>query len=108
METFPCANQASCHLVDTKRGCFEDVHHLQYPSGLYKNRVDSTFREAPFNKVRICRALHDAIHASGHVPGRPSREQMLADIEVGQSDFADEERELQLDLGELFRIEDVA
>jgi hypothetical protein len=76
MERIPCANQDSCHLRDTSRGCFEDVHHLFYPRKDYRTSTERQFRELDENKVRVCRAVHDNEHALWLIPDKPDLEIM--------------------------------
>jgi hypothetical protein len=81
---------------------FEDTHHLAYPRRDYKTAVEKRWRELPERKVEICRWLHQNIHASGYLPAKPDREDMLTDIWAEQpSQAATSERDKQLFLGNL-------
>lgn len=61
-------------------GCFSDVHHLYYPAGQYKTKVEKEFRELPTHKTQICRQSHDERHATETPPTKPSRDEMLRAI----------------------------
>lgn len=76
MERIPCMNQDSCRLRDSRLGCREDVHHRVYPRRDYQKGVAREYRELDENKVRICRAEHDEIHATERPPARLSVEEM--------------------------------
>ena len=77
----PCslANEG-CPLFETKLGCFEDVHHDFYPASEYSQGVAKVFRELPENKQRLCRAIHNSIHAEQAPPIKPERAFMLQAI----------------------------
>lgn len=64
---------------------FGDEHHLAYPANQYRTGAEKGWREQPFNKVQICRCLHNAIHASGYVPEKPSRAEMVEEIWNGEA-----------------------
>lgn len=76
MERIGCSNQEECRLRDSLMGCREDVHHTQYPRRDYKKGIARVFRELDENKVKLCRALHDEIHATQPPPEMPSIEVM--------------------------------
>lgn len=78
MEKKPCQNRnnESCRVFKSNGYCFEDVHHLYYPRAYYSNGVAQRFRELDENKVEICRAEHQDIHATERPPLRPSIEFM--------------------------------
>jgi hypothetical protein len=67
-----------CPLVGN--GQFSDKHHLAYPAYEYRTGIEKKWRELSFNKANICRCIHDAIHSSGYVPPKPSRDEMLSEI----------------------------
>lgn len=91
--------RAACPLI--RQECFSDTHHLAYESGRYKTRVERRWRDLDFNKIDICRALHNAIHASGYVPEKPDRETMLHETFMAQTPYrALEERMTQLAIGQ--------
>ena len=73
MEKRPCQNRNSedCPVFQVKGYCFEDVHHLYYPKSNYQSGFAQKFRELPENKVEICRAEHNEIHATERPPYRP-------------------------------------
>lgn len=71
--------QANCPL----RQHFADRHHLAYPKSAYRSEDEQDWRELPTNKRHVCRYIHDAIHASGYVPEKPSRGEMLRDLAMG-------------------------
>lgn len=67
---------------EQRRACplakhFTDVHHTQFPASDYKTKVEKEWREQPFNKVQLCRSVHNAIHATGYIPDKPDRELMV-------------------------------
>lgn len=75
MEKRPCQNRndESCPVFQIKGYCFEDVHHLYYPKSYYQNnKFAKEFRELLENKVEICRAEHNEIHATQRSVLRPS------------------------------------
>jgi hypothetical protein len=67
-------------LFETKLGCFEDTHHDFYPASEYSQGVANVFRELPENKRRLCRAIHNSIHAEEEPPVKPDRAFMLQAI----------------------------
>lgn len=71
MERIPCVNQDTCRLRDSRLGCREDVHHRIFPRNQYRSGVAKEYRELEENKVRICRAEHDEIHATEYPPEKP-------------------------------------
>jgi len=79
MEKLPCINQNVCPLADTRRGCFEDVHHLYWPQNRYRTQLEKEFRELDENKVRICRAEHNELH-DVRPPEHPFHEEMRAAV----------------------------
>lgn len=63
---------------------FSDNHHLQYPEPLYLSKVEKRWRNQPLNKTQVCVAIHRAIHASGYVPPKPPRGEMIAENWSGE------------------------
>lgn len=61
---------------------FEDVHHLSYPRKDHVRQIDKTWRNAPFNKVTLCRWVHDAIHSSDYTPEIPPRTEMAEELQL--------------------------
>jgi len=80
---------------------FQDTHHTAYPRRDYRTAVEKRWRELPVNKIQICRGLHDAIHASGYIPAKPSRDEMLAEVWGADTGRAQSELEKQLFIGSL-------
>jgi hypothetical protein len=78
---------------------FKDIHHLAYPRNQYKTTLEKHWRDLPVNKTNICRGLHDAIHASGYVPEKPSRQDMASEIWEQGSQRATDELNRQLAIG---------
>lgn len=79
---------------------FTDVHHFPYPANRYRSKVEKRWRELPFNKAILCRAVHDAIHASGYVPDKPPFVTMAQEIFDGAvTERSLNEIETQLALG---------
>lgn len=103
METQPCdddrKNTLSCPVFENQGRCFTDKHHTEYPRNLYKTSLEKHHRELDPNKVQICRALHDAIHASGYQPAKPSNAAMALEMWDDDTTRADAERERQIKLG---------
>lgn len=73
------AQKANCPLWQH----FADSHHLAYPKRAYRGDTEQDWRELPSNKRHVCRFIHDAIHASGYVPEKPSRGEMERDLALG-------------------------
>lgn len=90
--------KAACPLMKSR--CFSDTHHLAYEAKDYSTKVEKEWRELPFNKVQLCRAVHDAIHASGYKPEKPERAVMLAELADMTSFRALQERTTQLAIGQ--------
>lgn len=59
---------------------FSDEHHLFFPKRDYQTRVERDFRELPENKAQLCRYEHNQIHATGVIPEKPSRGDMIQAI----------------------------
>lgn len=94
--------QGACPLQQTKRGCFEDTHHLAYPANQYQSKIEKQWRELPERKVEVCRWLHNNLHASGYFPEKPSREEMLVDLWLREPNpEANLEKDKQLFLGNI-------
>lgn len=68
----------SCHLKKP----YSDVHHGYHPASSYKTKLEKEFRELPINKERICRCIHNAIHALDPPPEKPSVQEMREVIEA--------------------------
>lgn len=79
MSTGACSpeQRADCPLLQCVG---TDKHHTEYPANAYRTKVEKTFRNLPFNKLQIPRCVHNAIHASGYVPEKPTRDEMLSEI----------------------------
>lgn len=75
MERLPCDPDRECKLRETI-GCFEDVHHKQWPRRAYRSIIEKAFRELEENKVRICRDEHNERHATESPPDMPSHQYM--------------------------------
>lgn len=74
----PCTPEqmAECKWADTRKGCYEDVHHEYWPRKEYKTKVEKAFRGLVMNQTVMCRSLHDEEHA-GPPPEKPTRDEML-------------------------------
>jgi hypothetical protein len=73
----PCPFESEgCPLSNTVDGCFVDTHHKQYPRSAYRTPTERRFRELDENKVDLCRAVHNEIHATEPAPIKPSLEVM--------------------------------
>lgn len=81
MDRYPCENQESCPLYNSPTGCFEDVHHRQWPRRLYRSlgKTAFAFRELDQNKELTCRRRHNEIHATQAPPPVPDR-RLMAEI----------------------------
>lgn len=77
MEHFPCEPNAACK---NWPHCYSDVHHLYYPACDYKTRLEKEFRDLEVNKIAICRAIHDEIHAEDTPPDKPSHQFMCEEV----------------------------
>ena len=85
-------------------GCVgKDLHHLEYPARSFQGKIEKSWRERDFNKVVIKRCLHNAIHSTGYIPEKPSREVMANELwtrELPNPPLrAMVEREYQMQLG---------
>ena len=56
------------------------THHLYYPACDYKTRVEKEFRNLEVNKIAICRAIHDEIHATETPPDKPDHQFMCEEV----------------------------
>jgi hypothetical protein len=75
IEVENCPDNPDCILRDTNKGCYRNIHHLQYPKSLYRTELEQRFRRS-FTRV-ICAAEHIRIHQEQPTPPKPSVEQML-------------------------------
>jgi len=75
-EEIPCNSETPCKYREEDE-CFEDIHHEAFPKSAYRDGLEKRFREHVLNKVLICRAVHDDIHAQNLIPQKPSPEQMI-------------------------------
>jgi len=65
-----CPNETpECKYFATDGGCYSDAHHT---FGRFKTGIAKEFANLAINKVQICRAEHDEIHATGGVLPLPS------------------------------------
>lgn len=88
---------------------YTDTHHLVFPRNNYQSGIERRWRELDFNKENICRGLHNAIHESGYIPEKPSRDEMLSEIWAKEvPERAIRERSLQEFIGRNFMNGDVA
>jgi len=73
-----CDYATDCPLakVNGGRGCKEDIHHRYWPRRRYVNKLEKTFRQLLPNTVKICRRLHEEIHATESPPDKPDHEFM--------------------------------
>lgn len=83
MESFPCSpeDRENCRVFEREGECYEDVHHEYWPERDYKTKVERQFRALEINKVFICRALHNEIHARRRRSEKPPRKEMLRAIQ---------------------------
>lgn len=93
METIDCnpdrQNTTDCPVFVRLGICFADRHHLVFPRAEARHGEAREQRSDPDYQVDICRALHNAIHASGYKPELPTNQTPL------------EERSAQLLAGEI-------
>lgn len=83
MERFPCDPARECRLRDTI-GCFEDVHHRQWPRRSYRSQTEKNYRELDENKELTCRDRHNEIHATTPPPEKPPTSIMLAAVAMAR------------------------
>lgn len=100
--------RAVCPIVRNGGECFQDVHHLEYPKSAYRSEMEKRHRELRLAKVVLPRCLHNAIHASGYVPEKPTREAMVDEIWNGESVRSYAERDRQLAIGQAVLQETIA
>lgn len=74
-EEIPCNGSIPCKYREQDE-CFEDIHHEAFPKSAYRSALERQFRNHLMNKVLICRAIHDEIHAQRLIPRKGSREEM--------------------------------
>lgn len=81
-----CERNPDCKYFNSPTGCFTDTHEIYYPRRDYKTAIEKQFRKLGCNVVKICRRVHDEIHAQNPngVP-KPSREEMLQTIQLDRS-----------------------
>ena len=79
MERLPCQPEMvnQCRVFLAEGACREDIHHEYWPKSEYTTEVQKKFRELEVNKIFICRALHNAIHAANHASDKPNRSTMV-------------------------------
>lgn len=80
MELIPCENEGACPVFEKEGRCRTDIHHTIFPRRNYKTKIEKKFRELDVNKVRICRLAHNALHATGIMPPKPTRDEMCEAI----------------------------
>ena len=78
MEHFPCEPSENCRLY--KEGCYSDIHHKYFPKYKYKGKFLRMFRSLDENKIKICRARHEEIHATEKPPKKPKQAEMFEAI----------------------------
>lgn len=83
MERQPCPPEMRerCRVFESEGRCYEDVHHENWPRNDYKTEIEREFRELDSEKILICRALHNAIHARKRKSDKPTRNEMLDAIQ---------------------------
>ena len=88
MERFPCSpeDRENCRVFGLEGRCYEDVHHEYWPKSEYKTRIEREFRLLDENKILVCRALHNEIHARRRQSEKPSRNEMLRIINEARND----------------------
>lgn len=84
-KNIPCPG-GDCPVKRVEGKCYQDIHHEYWPKKDYKSDVEKEFRGLLVNQTFICRALHNAIHASQDPPEKPSRDEMLVAIQEEKSD----------------------
>lgn len=77
MEKVPCEQNDACKYYPN---CYEDTHHLLYPSADYTTPLERLYRSLDDNKVEMCRQQHDELHRTQQPPEKPTREEMLHEI----------------------------
>lgn len=81
-QAIPCPPEMRerCPIFELEGECYEDKHHLYWPSSDYNGRVDKEFRQLEVNKMDICRWLHNTLHAVALPPEKPTRSVMTGVI----------------------------
>ena len=74
-EYIPCNDATPCKYREEDE-CFEDLHHEAFPKSAYRTALEKQFRNHVMNKVLMCRAVHDDIHAQRLIPRKAPREEM--------------------------------
>jgi len=74
-EYIPCNAATPCKYREEDE-CFEDLHHEAFPKSAYRTALEKQFRNHVMNKVVMCRAVHDDIHAQQLLPRKGTREEM--------------------------------
>lgn len=94
--------------AEQKQGCplmhclGSDLHHAIYPANAYNTKVEKAYRDLAANKVQLSRCVHQAIHASGYIPEKLSRDEMLQEIWAKEpTERSQVELERQLTIAEL-------
>lgn len=78
MEGVPCParDTEACPIFQHEGECYEDKHHIYWPSSEYTSRVEKQFRQLEVNKVMVCRWIHNHLHGITLPPARPTAAEM--------------------------------
>lgn len=82
MENVPCpmANTENCPIFIQEGECYEDTHHIYWPSPDYASRIEKEFRQLEVNKVTVCRWIHNHLHSITLPPEHPTITEMRRKI----------------------------
>lgn len=77
----PMRNTEACPIYLLEGECYEDDHHKYWPSNEYKTRTEKQFRTLGSNVIRMCRFIHNTLHATTLPPEHPTVREMKSAIE---------------------------
>jgi hypothetical protein len=82
MEKVPCPmrNTEHCPIFLQEGECYEDKHHVYWPSNEYTTRTEKQFRLLGSKTIEMCRFLHNTLHAIALPPEHPTVAEMRREI----------------------------
>lgn len=82
MENVPCPMRDTehCPIYLQEGECYEDKHHIYWPSSEYTSRAEKQFRVLGSNIIQMCRFIHNTVHAVSPPPEMPSPAEMKAEV----------------------------
>lgn len=72
----PMRNTEACPIYLQEGECYEDDHHQYWPSNEYTSRTEKQFRTLGSHVVRMCRFIHNTLHAVTLPPEKPTVAEM--------------------------------